>query len=363
MSKVCMAAVNDNDRTYTLSRLQERFPEIPEGVISKILAQYANNMEKCLTILSQESDKYLYGESMDSPGSKNSNSIMEPLRINIPSNDTDLSREMDSFAILPQTTKTVAVPSSSGTTIFSNLSRERHHSVDDYNDYNRKVIQHQKQRLDRLRLEYEAEKIKLSRLHKFVKDKEEELINKKYRVASNPSKTHVDHLLEETQVLRTEIDNMTQVIDNINNGASLLGFVTTSQSNAENISSTPHQHPVPPPVQKSASFPRTTGQYFGPGVWKYKSHPPVEGVHTPRPPWLPPMGERPKTQSPVHDPSMDEWILLPKELISAPIPTTTIEPTPPPPPEDTEQTWQCKHCTLENHGALNSCEACERSRN
>ncbi|XP_031553120.1 mitogen-activated protein kinase kinase kinase 7-interacting protein 3 homolog isoform X2 [Actinia tenebrosa] len=330
MSKVCMAAVNDNDRTYTLSRLQERFPEIPEGVISKILAQYANNMEKCLTILSQESDKYLYGESMDSPGSKNSNSIMEPLRINIPSNDTDLSREMDSFAILPQTTKTVAVPSSSGTTIFSNLSRERHHSVDDYNDYNRKVIQHQKQRLDRLRLEYEAEKIKLSRLHKFVKDKEEELINKKYRVASNPSKTHVDHLLEETQVLRTEIDNMTQVIDNINNGASLLGFVTTSQSNAENISSTPHQHP---------------------------------GVHTPRPPWLPPMGERPKTQSPVHDPSMDEWILLPKELISAPIPTTTIEPTPPPPPEDTEQTWQCKHCTLENHGALNSCEACERSRN
>ena len=34
-----MAAVNDNDKTFTIGRLQERFPEIPEAVISKILTQ------------------------------------------------------------------------------------------------------------------------------------------------------------------------------------------------------------------------------------------------------------------------------------------------------------------------------------
>lgn len=54
MSKVCMAAVNDNDRTtFTLGRLRERFPEIPEGVISKIHAQVSTTLlnliqESCL---------------------------------------------------------------------------------------------------------------------------------------------------------------------------------------------------------------------------------------------------------------------------------------------------------------------------
>uniref|UniRef100_W5MW12 TGF-beta-activated kinase 1 and MAP3K7-binding protein 2 n=1 Tax=Lepisosteus oculatus TaxID=7918 RepID=W5MW12_LEPOC len=42
--------------------LKQRFPEIPEGVVSQCMLQNNNNLEACCRVLSQESSKYLYGE-------------------------------------------------------------------------------------------------------------------------------------------------------------------------------------------------------------------------------------------------------------------------------------------------------------
>lgn len=39
MSKICMAGVNENEKPFSERRLRERFPEIPDSVIGKILRQ------------------------------------------------------------------------------------------------------------------------------------------------------------------------------------------------------------------------------------------------------------------------------------------------------------------------------------
>ncbi|XP_055500505.1 TGF-beta-activated kinase 1 and MAP3K7-binding protein 3 isoform X3 [Leucoraja erinacea] len=45
-----------------LHDLRQRFPEIPEGVVSQCMLQNNNNPEACCLALAQESNKYLYGE-------------------------------------------------------------------------------------------------------------------------------------------------------------------------------------------------------------------------------------------------------------------------------------------------------------
>ncbi|KAK3749591.1 hypothetical protein QZH41_019732, partial [Actinostola sp. cb2023] len=59
MSKVCMAAVNENDKTFSTKRLQERFPEIPETVIAKILTQKTDvdHLEEETQVLREEIDQ------------------------------------------------------------------------------------------------------------------------------------------------------------------------------------------------------------------------------------------------------------------------------------------------------------------
>ncbi|KAK3746981.1 hypothetical protein QZH41_011933 [Actinostola sp. cb2023] len=216
MSKVCMAAVNENDKTFSTKRLQERFPEIPETVIAKILTQHAYNMEKCITILTQESDRYLYGESSDGPVVTLPQSTLEPLSIQIPPQPaSDLATNYyvrDSPRTPRDRATTVGIASSGGATAVPGTQGDRHHQVD---EYSRKLIPHQQQRLERLIKEVELEKQKLFELQSLVSIKQEEIMNKNFRVAGNPSKTDVDHLEEETQVLREEIDQMSHEIDSI----------------------------------------------------------------------------------------------------------------------------------------------------
>ncbi|GCB73719.1 hypothetical protein scyTo_0002800 [Scyliorhinus torazame] len=45
-----------------LHDLRQRFPEIPEGVVSQCMLQNNSNLETCCLALAQESNKYLYGE-------------------------------------------------------------------------------------------------------------------------------------------------------------------------------------------------------------------------------------------------------------------------------------------------------------
>ncbi|KAK7889476.1 hypothetical protein WMY93_025036 [Mugilogobius chulae] len=52
---------------HILQDLKQRFPEIPEGVVSQCLIQNNNNLELCCHLLAQESNRYLYGEFHHSP--------------------------------------------------------------------------------------------------------------------------------------------------------------------------------------------------------------------------------------------------------------------------------------------------------
>ncbi|XP_024278676.2 TGF-beta-activated kinase 1 and MAP3K7-binding protein 3-like isoform X1 [Oncorhynchus tshawytscha] len=47
---------------HVLQDLKQRFPEIPEGVVSQCLLQNNNNLDICCRLLAQESNRYLYGE-------------------------------------------------------------------------------------------------------------------------------------------------------------------------------------------------------------------------------------------------------------------------------------------------------------
>lgn len=47
---------------HILQDLKQRFPEIPEKVVSQCLLQNNNNLDLCCRLLAQESNKYLYGE-------------------------------------------------------------------------------------------------------------------------------------------------------------------------------------------------------------------------------------------------------------------------------------------------------------
>ncbi|KAM7409830.1 hypothetical protein PAMA_001368 [Pampus argenteus] len=52
---------------HILQDLKQRFPEIPEGVVSQCLLQNNNNLDLCCRLLAQESNRYLYGEFHHSP--------------------------------------------------------------------------------------------------------------------------------------------------------------------------------------------------------------------------------------------------------------------------------------------------------
>ncbi|XP_063773576.1 TGF-beta-activated kinase 1 and MAP3K7-binding protein 2 [Pseudophryne corroboree] len=45
-----------------LNDLRQKFPEVPEVVVSRCMQQNNNNLDACCAVLSQESTKYLYGE-------------------------------------------------------------------------------------------------------------------------------------------------------------------------------------------------------------------------------------------------------------------------------------------------------------
>ncbi|XP_012733321.2 TGF-beta-activated kinase 1 and MAP3K7-binding protein 3 isoform X1 [Fundulus heteroclitus] len=52
---------------HVLQDLKQRFPEIPEVVVSQVLLQNNNNLDICCHLLSQESNRYLYGDFHHSP--------------------------------------------------------------------------------------------------------------------------------------------------------------------------------------------------------------------------------------------------------------------------------------------------------
>ncbi|KAJ8256203.1 hypothetical protein COCON_G00200670 [Conger conger] len=64
-----------------LHDLKQRFPEIPEGVVSQCLLQNNNNLDVCCHLLAQESNRYLYEEYQSVEGGRLSRGHM--LHINL----------------------------------------------------------------------------------------------------------------------------------------------------------------------------------------------------------------------------------------------------------------------------------------
>ncbi|XP_060687733.1 TGF-beta-activated kinase 1 and MAP3K7-binding protein 2 [Hemiscyllium ocellatum] len=57
-----MAQASQQIDIQVLHDLQQKFPEVPECVVSHCILQNGNNLDACCKFLSQESTKYLYGE-------------------------------------------------------------------------------------------------------------------------------------------------------------------------------------------------------------------------------------------------------------------------------------------------------------
>ncbi|XP_042189365.1 TGF-beta-activated kinase 1 and MAP3K7-binding protein 2 isoform X2 [Callorhinchus milii] len=57
-----MAQRNQQIDMQVLHDLRQKFPEVPEGVVSRCMLQNHNNLDACCEFLSQESTKYLYGD-------------------------------------------------------------------------------------------------------------------------------------------------------------------------------------------------------------------------------------------------------------------------------------------------------------
>ncbi|XP_020622219.1 uncharacterized protein LOC110059837 [Orbicella faveolata] len=94
-AKYFMAAERNGYNGQIFEALKNRFPEIPEQVISQTLQAEHGNTERCLRILTAESDRFLYGGGVDmldspmpvQPSSQNT-PVDEPISITIPTTNT-----------------------------------------------------------------------------------------------------------------------------------------------------------------------------------------------------------------------------------------------------------------------------------
>uniref|UniRef100_A0A3Q4MX07 TGF-beta activated kinase 1 (MAP3K7) binding protein 3 n=1 Tax=Neolamprologus brichardi TaxID=32507 RepID=A0A3Q4MX07_NEOBR len=77
---------------HILQDLKQRFPEIPEGVVSQCLLQNNNNLDLCCHLLAQESNRYLYGDFHPSPeeGRLNRNHMLH-ISLGYPGSDASKS--------------------------------------------------------------------------------------------------------------------------------------------------------------------------------------------------------------------------------------------------------------------------------
>ncbi|ETE67178.1 TGF-beta-activated kinase 1 and MAP3K7-binding protein 2 [Ophiophagus hannah] len=77
-----------------LNDLRQKFPEVPEVVVSRCMLQNNNNLDACCAVLSKESTKYLYGEGdigfSDDSGISNLRNHMTSLNLDLQSQNVNL---------------------------------------------------------------------------------------------------------------------------------------------------------------------------------------------------------------------------------------------------------------------------------
>ncbi|XP_078372435.1 uncharacterized protein LOC144656084 isoform X2 [Oculina patagonica] len=327
-AKYFMATERNGYNGQIFEALKNRFPEIPEQVISQTLQAEHGNAERCLSILSAESDRFLYGGSIDmldspmpvQPSSQNT-PIDEPISISIPQSNT--SPYLPNRTVPPPLQPlirpmTLAQPSPGMGYVSPGPGERLPPSTS--TSYDQTLLCHQRQRLDTLKKEMYNEHRKLLRLKNELQEKDMEMVNLKFRVAANPTSADVRHLREENHHLREEIEQMTREIDQLSNGRDVIGHPSNNPAQIQ-----PYQ---PPPVRRVESYP--------------SSRPHSHGANG---------EESPSSLSPPPDGSLtNEWEFVPPNL-----PATVHS--------SEETTWTCTFCTFANHEALEVCEICEMPRN
>ncbi|KAM7433996.1 hypothetical protein ABFA07_015830 [Porites harrisoni] len=348
---IFMAAERNGHSGQIFEALRNRFPEIPEQVISRTLQTEHGNPERCLAVLAVESDKILYGgiDVLDSPmpvqPTSQNTPIDEPISITIPSSTTSpyvLNRITPPLhpAIRPMT---VAQPSPSAGFV-SPVSADRP-PPSAVASYDKTLLCHQRQRLETLKKEIYNEHHKLIRLRSECQEKETDRINKKFRVAPYPTSADVRHLRGENQVLTEEIEQMTREIDELSNGREVVIGHHPNSNPALNQLPT-----YPPPVRRVESFPSCRANTGANGrassLHRFCSMIGSLTTHSSHDEESPSGSISP----PPDGGSVNDWVFLPPNL------QTTVHTS-----ENT--TWTCTVCTFLNHEALEVCEMCEMPRN
>ncbi|KAJ7394372.1 TGF-beta activated kinase 1 MAP3K7 binding protein 3 [Desmophyllum pertusum] len=340
-----MATERNGYNGQIFEALRNRFPEIPEQFISQTLQTEHGNTERCLRILAAESDRFLYGGGIDmldspmpvQPSSQNT-PIDEPISITIPPTTTSPylpNRTAPPPPLQPMIRPmTVAQPSPGMGYVSS--GREKDH----------RLLQ-----LDVMIKDMYNEHRKLIRLRSELQEKEMEMVNKKFRVAANPTSTDVKHLRDENHVLREEIDGMSREIDELSNGRDVV--IGHPSNNPAILQQPPAYQPPPgmcmsnPQVRRAESYPsgRPHSGANGPVSSLQRFCSMFGSITAP-----PPHGEESPTSPPPDGSLTNEWVFLPPHLQN--IVHTSEEPT-----------WTCSVCTFANHEALEVCEMCDMARN
>ncbi|XP_068889497.1 TGF-beta-activated kinase 1 and MAP3K7-binding protein 3 isoform X5 [Aphelocoma coerulescens] len=174
-----------------LHDLRQRFPEIPEGVVSQCMLQNNNNLDACCRALAQESNKYLYMEYHSPDDTRmNRNSL---LHINLGihphtsyqagdgaqlNGGRTLVHSSSDGHIDPQRTA-----GSGGEKGSHKYQRSSSSGSDDY-AYTQALLLHQRARMERLAKELKLEKEELERLKTEVNGMEHDLMQRRLRRVS-----------------------------------------------------------------------------------------------------------------------------------------------------------------------------------
>ncbi|KAM6291866.1 TGF-beta-activated kinase 1 and MAP3K7-binding protein 3 isoform 5-T5 [Porphyrio hochstetteri] len=194
-----------------LHDLRQRFPEIPEGVVSQCMLQNNNNLDACCRALAQESNKYLYMEYHSPDDTRmNRNSLLhinlgihphtsyhagDGAQLNggrtlvhsssdghIDPQRTAVDQEERSAA--PEPIQPISViPGSGGEKGSHKFQRSSSSGSDDY-AYTQALLLHQRARMERLAKELKLEKEELERLKAEVNGMEHDLMQRRLRRVS-----------------------------------------------------------------------------------------------------------------------------------------------------------------------------------
>uniref|UniRef100_A0AAV2L222 TGF-beta-activated kinase 1 and MAP3K7-binding protein 3 n=1 Tax=Knipowitschia caucasica TaxID=637954 RepID=A0AAV2L222_KNICA len=196
---------------HMLQDLKQRFPEIPEGVVSRCLIQNNNNLDLCYHLLAQESNRYLYAQfhpGIYLPPRPRPASSPQPaqsaytFKIKVspggqaqrPLGSPPVAEAESLLNIVDQVENNAAPPpilpisalTGTASSLFQQMPRRSSSGSDDY-AYTQALLLHQRARMERLMKELLAERQKLDQLKADVNNMEYDALQRRFRRVNSTS--------------------------------------------------------------------------------------------------------------------------------------------------------------------------------